>query len=356
MAQHDRATERALRNERRLELKEFSKVADTSYYIPYHSQVTGRIYLSRKATSVSIKNFGDGHQLTYKPNSTLNLGIGATYKLITINIAYGFSFLNFLNPQHELGKTKYLDLQCHLYGRKIVIDGFGQFYRGFYASPKESAGTGNAYYVRPDLRVKQVGISVQYVLNNRRFSYRASFLQNEWQKKSAGTLLVGFESYLGNIIADSTIIPTSIDPKLAKSNINEFWYFKTGPNAGYAYTLVYRKHLFLTGSIAGNLGAGNNTIISDNGQENIFGISTSIFIRAFAGYNSNQWAISAVYTSNDVGINSGNVSSSITLNTTNIRLNFIYRFRPPKRVKENMDKFDKVKKSVEEKFNYDQWK
>ena len=356
LAQEDSITARALRRERRQEIKEFAKVADTSYYISYHSQVTGRVYLSRKATSLTIQNVGHHQDLNYKPNSTLNLGIGATYKWVTINLAYGFAFLNFLNPKHELGKTKYLDLQCHLYGRKIIIDGFGQFYKGFYLAPKGTATTDNTYYLREDMRVNQIGLSMQYVVNNRKFSYRASFLQNEWQKKSSGAILIGFESYIGNVIGDSSIVPQRFDSITAHKNIREFRYYKTGPNVGCAYTLVYKKHFFVTGSVAGSLGVGNNTIVSDEGRSQNFGVSSSLFLRAFAGYNSEKWAISVIYTSNNVGVNPGDLSTRISLNTSNIRLNLVYRFPPPKRVKRHLDIIDKTEKVIKEKIDYDQLK
>lgn len=356
LAQEDSTTARELRKERQKEIKEFAKVADTSYYISYHSQITGRIYLSRKATSMTLQNAAHHEDLNFRPNSSLNLGIGATYKWITINLAYGFDFLNFLNPKTELGKTKYLDLQCHLYGRKIIIDGFGQFYKGFYLAPKGTATDGNSYYLRGDVRVNQIGLSMQYVVNNRKFSYRASFLQNEWQKKSAGAILIGFESYIGNVKADSSIIPNRFDTTMAKKNIREFIYYKTGPNVGCAYTLVYKKHFFITGSVAGSLGFGNNTIVSDEGRSQNFGVSSSIFIRGFAGYNSEKWAISAIYTSNNVGVNSGDISTRISLNTSNIRLNFVYRFPPPKRVKKHLDVIDKTEHYIKDKIDYDQLK
>lgn len=356
IAQNDKSFDKELERERKKELKEFAKSADTSYYISYHSDITARLYLSRKSTSLSINNAVLHNALTYRPNSSLNLGIGASYKWITLNIAYGFGFLNFLNPKEELGKTKYLDLQGHIYGRKLVVDVFGQFYKGFYLSPRGTASVNDSYYLRDDIRVNQVGLSMQYVVNNRQFSYRASFLQNEWQKKSAGTVLIGFESYIGNVRADSTIIPNAFDSAMAGSNIREFRYYKTGPNVGCAYTFVYKKHFFLTGSVAGNLGIGNNTIISDKGRDQNFGVSTSIFIRAFAGYNSNKWAISAMYISNNIGVNPGDISSRIALNISNIRLNFVYRFPPPKRVKKQLDVLDKTEKYIKEKIDYDKLK
>ncbi len=116
------------------------------------------------------------------------MGIGATYRWATLNLAYGFGFLN---PDRGRGKTKYLDLQFHGYGRKFSIDVLGQFYNGFYLTPRGTGTTHGTYYQRPDIEVGAVGASAQYIFNYRKFSYRAAFLQNEWQKRTAGTFLLG---------------------------------------------------------------------------------------------------------------------------------------------------------------------
>ncbi len=215
---------------------------DTTYYQPYTRQVTGRFYFSRKFTSLVWQNRRGDYTLRYRPNTTLNMGVGATYKWATLNLAYGFGFLN---PDRGRGKTRYLDLQFHSYGRKISVDVLGQFYRGFYLAPKGRAMPHETeYYQRPDLRVNILGATVQYVFNFRKFSYRAAFLQNEWQKRSAGTPLVGVEFYAGSVKSDSTITPAAIDTTAAALGIDKFRFAEIGPNIGYAYTYVYNKHFF----------------------------------------------------------------------------------------------------------------
>ncbi len=51
----------------------------------------------------------------------------------------------FLNPERGQGDTRYLDLQFHTYSRKVVLDAFGQFYRGFYLAGTDIT-TDNSYY------------------------------------------------------------------------------------------------------------------------------------------------------------------------------------------------------------------
>lgn len=308
---------------------------DSSYYVSYENHITSRFYFSKKYTSLKFRNTEKNYNLTFRPNTTLNMGIGATYKWATINLAYGFGFLN---PERGRGKTKYLDLQFHSYGRKLIVDFFGQFYRGFFLTPNSTNNQQAEYYLRPDLRVNQVGASVQYILNHKKFSYRASFLQNEWQKKSAGTFIFGFEVYNGTVKADSTIVPTLVNSEEADREIKELRFFEIGPNVGYAYTWVIKKHFFLTGSGSISLDYGINKTTDKNGDQKATGVSPNTFLRLFGGYNSEKWAISIIYVTNGVRLATDNVERQIILNTGNFRLNYIYRFLPTKKTKHYLDK------------------
>jgi len=324
--------------EQQKELDSFSEDADTNYIYPYHYQITGRVYLAKKWTGIDLFNVPGADRLHYRPNSSYNVGVGVTYKGITVNLAYGFGFLGFLNPSKELGVTTYLDLQTHMYGRKWLVDVMAQVYKGFYASPQGTGSTDGSYYLRSDLNVNEFGASVQYVFNNRRFSYRAAFLQNEWQKKSAGTFLLGAEAYYGTVNGDSSIIPIHVHEATADRNIKQFRHYKFGPSIGYAYTLVIKKHFFATGSLSANAAVGNSTTVSRaDGEENNFGFIPSAFYRISLGYNSERWAASAIYTSNNISANPGSAIRSV-LNASNIRLNLVYRFAAPKGIKKTVNK------------------
>lgn len=272
--------------------------------------------------------------LTYLPNTTNNLGIGATYKSITLNLAYGFGFLN---PDKGRGTTKYLDLQFHRYGRKVILDAFGQFYKGYYLGPKGYGTSNGNYYLRPDLSVNELGASVQYVFNSKRFSYQASFLQNEWQKKSAGTFLLGVEGYFGNVRTDSSFFPTALDSSIAAKNYRQVNFGQLGPNAGYAYTLVVKRHFFLTGSASLGLNLGHTTVKKEGGDTRGLGVGANTFFRIAAGYNSYLWAVSLIYVSNNVQLVHSTADDQFQLNTANIRLNFVHRFTLGKKGKKLLE-------------------
>jgi hypothetical protein len=310
---------------------------DSTYYVSYADQVTSRFYFSKKYTELTIAD--EKYSLTFRPNTTLNMGVGATYKWATLNLAYGFGFLN---PDRGRGKTKYLDLQFHSYGRKFITDVFGQFYRGFFLSSNSTNIKAKEYYLRPDLRVRYIGTSVQYILNHKKFSYRAAFLQNEWQKKSAGTFIFGLEVYSGKVDADSTIIPTIVNGEEADRNIKLLRFFEFGPNAGYAYTLVVKKHFFLTGSASISLDYGENTISDRDGQKKTTGVSPNTFFRLFGGYNSKTWALSLIYVANGVRLATESIERQIILNTGNFRFNYVYRFPLSKKAKRYLNVIDQA--------------
>lgn len=295
---------------------------DTSYYVSYENQLTGRFYFSQKYTAFKFSDNTNDISLRYLPRTTLNMGVGASYKWATLNLAYGF---NFLNPSDKKGETKYLDLQWHFYGRKFITDVFGQFYNGFYLTNKALRDADGNYYTRPDIKVRQFGASAQYIISHGKFSYRAGFLQNEWQKKSAGTFLLGMQLIAGQGHSDSTLVPGAISMIPNEAQESKLYFVEIGPTAGYAYTLVIKKHFFIMASGTVAFAFGSNRI--ENG-ENVKSASflPNFALKGFAGYNSEKWAISATWVNDTVNLSSDGANQVFSLSTGNFRVNFIRRF------------------------------
>jgi hypothetical protein len=310
---------------------------DSSYYTTYSTKITARAFLSQKYTRLNYSNKKDGYSLDYRPNTNVAIGIGATYKWATFNISHGF---NFLNNDPEKGKTHYVDLQFHGYGTKIQVDGFGQFYSGFFLTPKGAASTTGNYYKRPDIKVNEVGLSVQYIVNHKRFSFRSAFLQNDWQRRSAGSFLFGFETYGGRIKADSVFVPRSLIKGDLSLQERYRSYYELGPNVGYAYTLVIHENFFFTGALSISLDYGINTSETATVKTWSNGFSSNTFVRLVAGYNSRVDGLSFIYLNNGVQLNTQH-DSHITLNTGNFRFTYTHRFTPGRSEKKFLKKIIK---------------
>jgi len=306
---------------------------DTTYYVSYREKLTVRTYLSRKYTAFKLKppENNPAPEMKYLPNTTLNIGIGASYRSLTLNIGVGVSTFN---PNNERGHTKYLDLQTHWYTRTWNFDILGQFYRGYYLTPQGlGSEDGKSYYVRGDLKLGMGGIAAYSALNGRKFSYQAGLVQNEWQKKSAGSILVGGEAYYGSVHGDSSVVPATIDSSYSRMNIAKIHFFEIGPGIGYAYTYVFKEHYFILGSLTVNVDLSYTREKATDHYADKFIISPNYIFRAGAGYNTAKWNLSILWVATYIHF-AGEVSDyKYRISTGNYRLFYARRFTINKKVK-----------------------
>ncbi len=272
---------------------------DTSYYETFPQKLTARIYLSQKYVHLHFPSSGSAQKLEYEANPKFNAGVGVTLHNISLNVFYGFAFLN---KDDSKGRTKGLDIQLHIYPKKWAIDLLGIFPKGYHLEPKGYAAVNsNSYYYRPDMKLSLIGISAYKVPGKEKFSYRAAIIQTEWQKRSAGSFLYGGESFYGTVKGDSAFVPAVVQNGFPQAGINQINFFRIGPGAGYAYTLVIARHFFITGSLVGNLDLSFTTEKGIN-KNNKFSISPGTVYKAAVGYNSDSWNLSANWTGNGLWI------------------------------------------------------
>ncbi|MEP6615100.1 MAG: DUF4421 domain-containing protein [Ginsengibacter sp.] len=263
---------------------------NTNYFVTYPEKLMLRLFLSQKFAPFTIGS-QSSPELNYKTNSKLSLGAGFTYKVATLNLSYGFSFLN---KDKGLGKTKGLDLQLHLYPHQWAIDILGTFRTGYYLDPGNHSGFNfTNYYNRPDIKRKIEGLSVFRVPNAEKFSYRAALNQNDVQIKSAGSLLFGAEAYHGSIAGDSALVPTSASSIYKQAGVEEITFISVGPGIGYAYTLVMAKNFFISASAIGSLHVNFSTEEKDGTKLKKTSILPGGIYKAAIGYNTSSWSISA---------------------------------------------------------------
>jgi hypothetical protein len=265
------------------------KVAnDTNYYETFPAKLTARVYLAQKFLKFTIPSSSQT-DIEYKANTKMNLGMGVTYHNFSVNIFYGFAFLN---KDTAKGTTKGLDIQLHLYPHRWAIDLLALFPRGYYLAPRGYATNPGKYYYRPDIKLSLAGISAYKVPNKEKFSYRAAINQNEWQKKSAGSLLYGGTLYYGTVKADSALVPKSIQNSFLQKGIDNINFMAFGAGIGYAHTLVMDQHFFITVSAVGNVDMTFTSEDGASGKHRKVGVGPSIVAKASVGYNSPDWSVS----------------------------------------------------------------
>lgn len=293
---------------------------DTSYYKTFLHSLTPRFYFSKKYADLTFQSADGSKDLQYRANTKINMGVGATYNNFSLNVAFGFGFLN--NNNKDRGKSKSLDLQLHLYPTGWAADVLAMHYKGVYAYPKGYASyNSNIYYYRPDIKLNLFGITAYRVANANRFSYRAAMIQNEWQKKSAGSLLYGGGIYYSGLQGDTaSIIPSKVSGSFSQAGVDNFHFISVGPGVGYAYTVVAAQHLFLMGSLIANANVNFSTDEINSTKSNKVSFEPAAVFKAAAGYNGNVWDISVNCASNAFLVKEAAVAKANFLSTGNFRL------------------------------------
>lgn len=287
---------------------------DTSYIKDFHESLVLKTYIVNKSNDFTISNKENEITADYKPNDGANLGFGVNYKAFGISLA--FIPLGKRNNS-KYGKTSKLDFQANMYTRKFGFDFRLQSYNGFYLSNASSInpniGTDSIFPQRPDISTLSMGGSVFYVFNSNRFSFKNTFTNNEWQKKSSGSFFAGNNLSVFQIKADSAIAPTTIIDSINQAEyVQNFSVLSIGGFGGYAYTYVFAKHFFLTGAFAPGLATVNIDAQNGLGETVSTGkarIALQLKSRVGLGYNSDKlfggvsgiWDYSSFNYGNEVG-------------------------------------------------------
>ncbi|KIC00470.1 hypothetical protein OA93_02455 [Flavobacterium sp. KMS] len=281
---------------------------DTTYIKPFENKLSLRTYMSMKL--ISMEKEVDGKVKNFMPNNPMSLGFGVSINNTIINLSYGYG-LSFMKDK-EKGRTKALDFQIHNYGRKFIIDLFVQKYHGFYTADNNDKNI----QLYPDLNIQQYGAFGQYVFNNKKFSYKAAFNQNEKQLKSAGSFLLGGGVYFTKIDSDSSFV---------HKDKNSLRNFQFGVSGGYAYTWAINKRWFASGSVTVGANFGTERI-DDFGKKKIE-IYPTFFPRTAIGYNKEKWSLGLSYVNNLIfsSFSDNNDTGNVGLSSGNFQIAYIWR-------------------------------
>lgn len=282
---------------------------DSLYIVPFEQKLSINTSVSRKFLTLSqeyneksIRNF------SLIPNTPVNIGIGFTWKNLSMSGSYGFQFLR----DKTKGRTRSFDFQYHYYARKFVVDLFVQNYRGYNRVYEDDDDT----FIRAsDVQITQYGAHGMYVFNNRKFSYKAAYNLSEKQIKSAGGFLLGGGVFQSRIRSDSTLVLR--DNKSKQDN------FQFGVSGGYGYTWVIKKHYFVAGSMTIGVNVGADRIDKFGKQK--LEVYPTFFPRASAGYHSGTWSIGVSAVINTIAVSFSDEAST-QLSSGNMQLTFVKRF------------------------------
>jgi len=313
---------------------------DTNYIAVYRDELTTRMYLSRKQNTYGMSEQLLKNGLEYKTNDNLILGLGYTYSFLTLNLGVKLPFIN--GDDDLYGESSYIDIQAHTMFRSYLVELYLQWNKGYYIANPDQVFTdwepGQPFPSRGDLRTSIVGLNIQHLFNSSKYSYKASFLQNEFQKRSAGSPIVGVEAYWMLGMADSTIIPPQV-PRVSyldNEAFNQVDIANVGLNGGYAYTFVWNEKLYLSLSSTFGISGGYNSVYHTHTSNTLrSGVSVGVtnLSRVSLGFNSTKYYVGLSFINFSMSNLVGSPGDWVTYSTGNIRINIVKRFRLKRSIK-----------------------
>jgi len=265
---------------------------DSTYVESYRDEATVRIHTVQKYSRLYIKDLLYQQDYNYYPNELTNIGLALNYKWIGIALSFN-SAPN--SNAIKYGRTRKLDLSFNSYGRRFGFDVNLQLYGGYYLQNPidfDPSWNSTVHPKKSGMTTVNLGSHVYYVLNNEKFSLRASFNQTEIQKKTAGSLIGGFYSFLYSMNSNSPLtgkVDAQIDVPASRF-VRGGAFITGGMSLGYIQTFVYKEHFYLTLGGIPSLGLQVSYInIEEASDLASLRFASRIVLRIGLGYNSSKF-------------------------------------------------------------------
>jgi hypothetical protein len=241
-------------------------------YIDYSDKLLVKVMSVAKSNELEIVNKNNKSSIMLKPYGISSLGFGFNYKWLGLGIAFGLP----ATPEEEkkYGKTQRFDFQVNVYSKKIVIDAFAQHYTGFYVENASDLIDWEETYFpkRKAMQTFSMGLDAAYIFNHENFSYKAAYVRNAVQTKSAGSFLLGgfYNIDHGTSGSDtSSFVPNFFPEEIQDSlPLNAYTARSSGVTFGYTYTVVFLKRFFINLSLIPGVGVKSLTVVKSNKEFN----------------------------------------------------------------------------------------
>ncbi len=225
---------------------------DSTYIKSYAERLTLKLLGINKINFFQASNSENETSVRYRPDRQVNLGIGVAYKWFAIDLAFNVG----LREESDIEKSNFFDFQGTIFNSKQFISASLQYYYGYQLASYSGfpvVEESDEGIPREDVRTTLISLQYLFAYNYDKFSLKAPFIQNEIQRKSAGSLLLGgtFKSFV--VDADSSLAPsqTLAPVDFPVTDVNNL---RLGLNLGYMYSFVFLDGFFITVSFIPEIG------------------------------------------------------------------------------------------------------
>ncbi|HWA34341.1 MAG TPA: DUF4421 family protein [Cyclobacteriaceae bacterium] len=262
---------------------------DSLYIGKYPRLNDVRFYYGVRGNSLtyeSLRGSSPGIQGNLYRNIGDYIGFGLTWKKwIDFDVSVALPGTTYLKEERSTLQQIFLSARIttrHLSFRGYITDASGAVY----------ASANDQYLSPPSVHESRVGLQGFYFFNARRYSYRAALYQNELQRRSAGSFLLGAEIFYRSLSASGGMTDPAYD---VSARYGEEAGLKTlkAPGIlllpGYAYTHVWREgQYFASGLLSAGAGIAFNRYRADKGSDTRNNVEAAANIMISGGYNGGK--------------------------------------------------------------------
>lgn len=296
---------------------------DSTYIKNYGESVAVKLIGVNKISYFRIIDKENNSSLRYRPDRQLNLGLGVSYKWFAMDLAFNVG----IAEKSGFNNSRSFDFQGAIFSSKQYISALYQNYYGYQLSKVKGLPANDIYNAnREDIRTVFLDLQYLFALNYDKFSLKAPFIHNERQLQQAGSFLLGASFNMYNVIADSSMVPQSIqsgfNQNLWLTDVNSS---SVAINFGYMYTFVWQKYFYVTLSIVPGLGINYGDFGTTIHQPYKTHLYLGYLSMNSVGYNSDKLFGGIKFISNTFRTNIAKKQKVLT-GSGNFKLFFGYRF------------------------------
>jgi hypothetical protein len=261
---------------------------DTSYIKSYSEKISVKLVTINKYNYFRVRDRINKTSIKYIPVRDVSLGLGVAYKWFALDMTIALGLEN----RSEFENTRSFDFQGSIFSSKQYITFTMQYYQAYKLNRIKGVDITLSEDLkrREDIRTINFGLQYMYAVNYTKFSIKAPFVQNEGQRKSAGSPIIGASFNMFVMSADSSIVPDEVseyfEPDLHLVDLN---ILSASVSFGYMYTFVYKKRGFLTLSLIPGLNINAGDYYTDHRNFNSPSINLKLNSLNAIGYNSRRF-------------------------------------------------------------------
>lgn len=237
---------------------------DSTFIRSYYNDLIVRIYSADKGNNFMITDRSNDLSIRFRPNDYYKLGVGVNYKWFGLKIGANLPTSN--ANESVYGKSSSFGLQSYIVARRFMLDIVAMKSKNYYLqlsgkNAKDFVASGEEVYdVQSGLQSTNIGVNFIYVVNYKRFSYKAAFNQTDLQKRSAGSIIWGGGASLFETKGNEKLIADEINLNYFREwgGLDAIHSYTVYGGFGYAYSLVPFQRAILTGAVIGRLGVRYN--------------------------------------------------------------------------------------------------